>query len=1229
MMVLFTTISFAQMSITLGTVTMQPSDVGNIVNVPVIATQGASGIGSMQFKVLYDTTVLSPVSQSIVNEGVVNPHPATALGGWYAGVSGNAISPNWLDPTFSGVSLANGDTLFEIQFTFLGGSSNVEFDASNSYVYDLAYSPISLTLANGAVNEFVTAQNLTFTIGDLNLDATNIGDTVDVPVNVIYGDNTIGSIQLDIAFDSNVLSLVEQSGTNAGVVNAAAITLANAGDWVAGSATGSSIVCTWYDPTFAGVQLQDNEVLFELRFVYNGGSSAVSFNTANSYVFDASYSNITIILNDGMVTGAGVPAAPMAYTNAASAITHEAAMLNGVAVANNALTAVYFEYGTDATYGNTVYANEDPVTDSIAVTAPIMGGLQANTEYHFRVVCENIQGTAYGADMVFTTSAAPAEMEITIADFDATGMAGSTINVPVVAAMGYVGISSMQFSIDFDSTVVTPVVVNATNTGLVNPHAATIANAGSWMAGLTDQTINCNWFDPTFNGININTGDTLFEMQFSYIGGDCDIAFGTANFVYDAMFAAVNVDYINGSVSETVVVNYDLVITEIMYNPPESGADSLEFIEIYNNGADVDLTGLAITEGVVAQFPSIVLAGGDYIVFAVNADAMFNTFGVTAYQWTSGGLSNGGEDIIIEDAAGNVIDVVDFDDNTPWPTSPDGNGPSLSLCDPTADNALAANWSASTTSTGIFTDGNEILANPGAGCTVAPSYYAELSIADMNLSASDIGTIINIPVVMDMGYNGIGSMQFEIAFDDNVLTPVQQSVTNVGLVNPAAATTTGGSEWMSGNGTGSALVCNWMDLSFNGVDITSGTTLFELQFIYNGGSCDITFNATNSFVYDASYNSLVLDLTNGTLSGAAAPSAPMAYTEAASAIAHNEAMLNGIAVANNAITTAYFEYGVDATYGDTAFVAQNPINDSTAVSATISGLNASSTYHFRLVAENNMGVVYGADMTFTTANAPAQMALAIADFDGNGLAGTVVNVPVVATTGFAGISSMQFSFDFDSTVVTPVVINATNTGIANPLAATLANAGSWMSGVTEQTLNCNWFDPTFAGINVNTGDTLFELQFTYAGGSSDLTFGAANFVYDAMFAEVIVDYIDGSVTDQFIIPAEELFFSEYVEGSSNNKGLEIYNPTAASVSLDDYMIFQSSNGSDWQYYHNFPVGASVPANDVWVIVTDQISSSLFDTNEADEVLGYPSVVHFNGNDARALAKGGWKRHSDC
>lgn len=101
------------------------------------------------------------------------------------------------------------------------------------------------------------------------------------------------------------------------------------------------------------------------------------------------------------------------------------------------------------------------------------------------------------------------------------------------------------------------------------------------------------------------------------------------------------------------------------------------------------------------------------------------------------------------------------------------------------------------------------------------------------------------------------------------------------------------------------------------------------------------------------------------------------------------------------------------------------------------------------------------------------------------------------------------------------------------------------------------------------------------------------------------------------IPAN-LFFSEYIEGSSNNKALEIYNPTDAEVSLNGFTIEQSSNGDDWEYYHYFPEGATIAAGDVYVIITDQVDTELFDHANADEVLGFPSPVHHNGNDARAV-----------
>lgn len=97
-----------------------------------------------------------------------------------------------------------------------------------------------------------------------------------------------------------------------------------------------------------------------------------------------------------------------------------------------------------------------------------------------------------------------------------------------------------------------------------------------------------------------------------------------------------------------------------------------------------------------------------------------------------------------------------------------------------------------------------------------------------------------------------------------------------------------------------------------------------------------------------------------------------------------------------------------------------------------------------------------------------------------------------------------------------------------------------------------------------------------------------------------------------------LFFSEYIEGSSNNKALEIYNPNSTTVSLDNYQIAQSVNGGGWEYYHTFPNGSSIPANGTYVITTDQVSPSLYNTSFAEEVLGYPSVTHHNGDDARAI-----------
>lgn len=181
----------------------------------------------------------------------------------------------------------------------------------------------------------------------------------------------------------------------------------------------------------------------------------------------------------------------------------------------------------------------------------------------------------------------------------------------------------------------------------------------------------------------------------------------------------------------------DLVITEIMYNPPESGNDSLEFLEIYNNDINaVNLEGFEFSSGVEFIFPNFDLLPDEYVLVAINSDAMMSTFGVTAYQWTSGALSNSGELVELTDGNGNVIDAVQYGDALPWDTLADGYGPSLTLCNPDSDNSLAENWTASVNLAAVNAEGDSIYATPGFGCQVELLAGFSADVTTVNIGGS-------------------------------------------------------------------------------------------------------------------------------------------------------------------------------------------------------------------------------------------------------------------------------------------------------------------------------------------------------------------------------------------------------------------------------------------------------------------------------------------------------------
>ncbi|MCD4651437.1 MAG: choice-of-anchor J domain-containing protein [Candidatus Cloacimonetes bacterium] len=102
----------------------------------------------------------------------------------------------------------------------------------------------------------------------------------------------------------------------------------------------------------------------------------------------------------------------------------------------------------------------------------------------------------------------------------------------------------------------------------------------------------------------------------------------------------------------------------------------------------------------------------------------------------------------------------------------------------------------------------------------------------------------------------------------------------------------------------------------------------------------------------------------------------------------------------------------------------------------------------------------------------------------------------------------------------------------------------YVNGSFSQTLIAATADDGFWDWDVGTT----PVSANYTIRVSD-TFGLVFDYSDASF-EVILEVVIG----------QDLFFSEYIEGSSYNKAIEIYNPHTVAVDLGDYRIVGSQNG---------------------------------------------------------------------
>ncbi|WP_159951996.1 endonuclease [Polaribacter septentrionalilitoris] len=259
------------------------------------------------------------------------------------------------------------------------------------------------------------------------------------------------------------------------------------------------------------------------------------------------------------------------------------------------------------------------------------------------------------------------------------------------------------------------------------------------------------------------------------------------------------------------------------------------------------------------------------------------------------------------------------------------------------------------------------------------------------------------------------------------------------------------------------------------------------------------------------------------------------------------------------------------------FVEGNLKTNTSNTSVTISGLNSNTAYALTVIAK---------DLANNKSNESSPVN--VTTLQDTKAPSTPTNITVSNETGTSFIVS--WSEAIDNTGVTAYDIYIDNTFY----------------------VSTNQINYTVTDLNISTTYSIQILAKDAAGNSSPLSTA-----------------INATTTDGSTTTANELFFSEYVEGSSNNKALEIVNLTSNDIDLSSYSIKRQSNGgvngNDWEETVVLTLtGYTIKSNTTFVIVNGSADEQLLakadhiQPNASETNWGAP--ISFNGNDPVGLFK---------
>jgi plastocyanin/DNA/RNA endonuclease YhcR with UshA esterase domain len=170
-----------------------------------------------------------------------------------------------------------------------------------------------------------------------------------------------------------------------------------------------------------------------------------------------------------------------------------------------------------------------------------------------------------------------------------------------------------------------------------------------------------------------------------------------------------------------------------------------------------------------------------------------------------------------------------------------------------------------------------------------------------------------------------------------------------------------------------------------------------------------------------------------------------------------------------------------------------------------------------------------------------------------------------------------------------------------------------------------WTNTSLGFHNVNGTTTTFPANpVSFGNGAAGTSAWTYSFTFNTAGTYIYqCDPHSSSMLGTIVVQAavtatcSNLIISEYLEGSSNNKAVEIYNPTSAAINLSGYMLELYTNGSNTPSSNSFTFPNKMLASgDVYVIANSGSVAAILAVADTTS-----SVTFYNGDDALALKQG--------